>query len=1718
MDNAAAGTSNAAPDPASADSSDSCEAAKSCEPISGSDGVNDGHCPPEFVVVVVGVGASAGGLEALERMFRPMPADTGMAFVVVQHLSADFRSMMDELMGGWTAMPVHKVVNEMEVRADNIYLIPAGKEMIVIDGRLLLTDRNPERGLNLPIDRFLKSLAADLGVKAIAVILSGTGSDGSRGIQEVHAAGGLVLCQEEDTAKFDGMPRSARDTGMVDVFLAPEELAGAFVQYAEHPNAATLLEWSQQDQAADRGGLAEIFRLIKKSHDIDFSHYKIGTVSRRLSRRLAFGKHAELSDYVRHLRGDPEELDRLYFDLLIGVTEFFRDPEGFRALRVRVRELLADKDDGDEFRLWSAGCASGAEPYSLAMAVLEEVREVGKRLDVKVFATDVHRKALAQAAAGVYRREDLSGVPDGLRQRYFEPHEADSFKVRGELRQCVVFSPHNVVKDAPFTRLDVVSCRNMLIYLTPAAQRKAFLLFHFGLRVGGVLFIGPSETPGELVEEFETLDSRWKLYRKKRDVRLLADMRLSALRTADLAARPGLPTALRRPSGAVGHLTGFYDQLLSDFMPAALLVDQDRRLLHKFGGAGQLMQEGDGRHSDDVFDRLGTEMRVAAANGFQRALRSGQPLVYHGMPVTFNGVAGRRRVTFRPLAHPRDGSQAVLILFESEQDVAAPAAPADPAAPAAEGAEDAAGPAAAVPEDGSAHETVLALESELRHTKENVQAIVEELETSNEELQAANEELVAANEEMQSTNEELNSVNEELYSVNAEYHQKIAQLTEVTNDMENLFRSTETHTVFLDRELRIRKFTPQAAGMFQLLPHDVGRRFDSFHTPLDHPGMVGDLRRVLDRHESLEREIAGTDGAAYLMRILPYRADKAVEGVVLTLVDIGALKAAQTLFRTALEASGRAMVLADGDGRVVLASSATERLLGRGRDSLTGGLLTDLVAADDDEGRDLLRRMAAEGEPGAAVRRPGVRVVRADGATVGCEVTCVAHRNETGHFVLASFVDATDAERMRSMLFRREHLLRSIMQNLSAAVYVKDLDGRFQLVNPFCAELLGHSAEQLVGRRDADFVPAELAADYRRNDEEVVRTGKSLEIEEKVETESGVRTFLSIKFPVFDQEGQVVGTAGVSSDITVQKRQAADARHAVLQRDRFLAMLSHELRNPLASLDGGLRLLEQDGGDADREWVEGMMRRQTDQMLHLIDDLLDVTRIGRGKMQLERGTVDLRTVVGDSVESMAERCADRRVTIAVDLPATPAYVDGDPYRLRQVVVNLLTNAVRHSSRGQGIDLGVRSDEDAGEVVLTARDRGPGVAAEQRARVFDLFVQLDGGEDNRTQGGLGIGLSLVKRFTELHGGTVAVDDAESGPGSVFTVRLPGVAAPAKAEPPAAATAQRDGRNAPADSDGPAEATASVQSAGQVAPLPPCRILVADDNRDLALSMRHLLSGAGHEVRIEHDGDAAARTATAWLPDLVLLDIGMPGRTGHQVAEQLRGQSETADLPLLAVSGYGQPSDRQRSRAAGFDAHLTKPVTLTRLLECIGRVVQACGPSDADGRPVRRRGDGFVTDSDLPDGPAAKPAAGATPRRPDPAPRPQTPPAGAGDGQARVLVVEDQPAARRLLERFLERLDVQVRSAEDGASGLEVGLEFLPDMVLCDIGLPGAMDGFDVAREFRRHPELASARLAAVTGHGEDEFRQRARDSGFDDYLTKPVSMHQLQELVRQMARR
>lgn len=853
----------------------------------------------------VGIGASAGGLEAIESFFTNMPPDSGMAFIVVQHLSPDYKSLMVELLSKKTSMPVHRAEDAMEVLPNHVYLIPPKKNLTIFHGKLLLSDQDHSRGINLPIDLFLRSLADDQAERAVAIILSGTGSDGMRGVRAVKENGGMVMVQSEESAKFDGMPRSAISTGLADFVLPPDQMPKQLQAFIKHPYV-TKTERSES-LLSNEDGLIRIFSLLRERCKVDFTYYKPSTVVRRIERRMSINQVEDIKDYVNYILSNPSELTTLYRELLIGVTSFFRDQEAFDHLATHVLPELFRNTASREIRFWVAACSTGEEAYSLAILARECMDQLGVSHDIKIFATDIDRDAIHYAAAGSYPESIAADLSPRILSKYFHKRD-DNFQIARTIREMVVFAQHNLIKDPPFTNINLISCRNVLIYFQPVLQRKVFEFFNFSLTANGVLFLGSSETTGDMASYFEPLEHKLKIFRSKGRLKPLSDTHLPTVTDTRFHEMKGQFTVARRTLRATDEervMERFIETVSTDYIPLALVVNEQLEVQHIFGDAAGYFKLPSGKVVNDISKMAVKELAIPLATGIQKVFRQNQELRFSNIRLSHLEPGRLVDMRIKPMPGKKEQDRLVAI-FLSEVKKGGDA-------------QDSGHHVQTYDLSKEAEDRMRDLEHELQFTRENLQATIEELETSNEELQATNEELLASNEELQSTNEELQSTNEELFTVNAEFQNKIIELTELHNDLDNLLSATQIGNLLLDENMEVRRFSKRISDIFKLLDSDIGRSITHITHHLQQCDPIVLIREVQISYKPIEQEVQTLDGRWHLMRVVPYAVGpKTFSGTVVSFIDITTMKQAQEsvcevqqLFADVVHASPALVWLAD---------------------------------------------------------------------------------------------------------------------------------------------------------------------------------------------------------------------------------------------------------------------------------------------------------------------------------------------------------------------------------------------------------------------------------------------------------------------------------------------------------------------------------------------------------------------------------------------------------------------------------------------------------------------------------------------------------------------------------------------------------------------------------------------------------------------------------------
>lgn len=885
---------------------------------------------------IVGIGASAGGLEAMSQFFENMPQKNGMAFVVIQHLDPTHEGILPELLQRITAMKVHQATDRLKIKPDCVYVIPPNKSLSILNGVLHLFEPVEVRGLRLPVDYFFRSLADDQQQGSIGIILSGMGSDGSLGLKAIKERNGIVLVQDPDSAKFDGMPRSAIGSVIADIIAPADVLPLRLISYLKHTSE---LKTEPELDSKSKSSIEKIIILLRQKSGHDFSEYKKNTLVRRIERRKVIHQIDKISNYVHFLQNNPQEIDILFKELLIGVTSFFRDTAVWKAIKDQVLpDLFKNLNEGFIIRVWTPGCSTGEEAYSLAIVFKEALEKyrTNKKITMQIFATDLDNDAIEKARKGFYSSNIAADVSAERLSRFFT-QDADGYRVNASIREMVVFAPQNVIKDPPFTKLDILVCRNMMIYMESELQKKLIVLFSYSLNPGGIMILGTAETLGSGTAAFKEIDSKLKIFMRSVDMKApeLVDFPSTFYSSKiHLAEKSTTPKT-------VENLQILADQvLLQRFAPASVMVNGKGDILYITGRTGKYLEPPAGKANWNIHAMAREGLRDILPVAFRKALKSFDAVYEHNVRINADGEIRFVDLTIQRLETPNALKDMIMLVFT---DV--------PSVVVSDIINSKTGKKGTTSRQKELEIQLQRSYDELQSTKEEMQTSQEELKSTNEELQSTNEELQSTNEELTTSKEEMQSLNEELQTVNVELQIKINDYIQASNDMKNLLNSTEIATLFLDKELNIRRFTDQVAKIIKLRDIDTGRPFTDLVTDLQYPEIEIRSREVLKTLKSIETVISTNDGRWFNVRIMPYRTfDDRIDGIVMTFSDVTSsrraeisLRVLETRFNSLLELTKEGVLILDAEtGTVVESNRYLAELLGYGREWITGKSLREI--------------------------------------------------------------------------------------------------------------------------------------------------------------------------------------------------------------------------------------------------------------------------------------------------------------------------------------------------------------------------------------------------------------------------------------------------------------------------------------------------------------------------------------------------------------------------------------------------------------------------------------------------------------------------------------------------------------------------------------------------------------------------------------------------------
>jgi two-component system, chemotaxis family, CheB/CheR fusion protein len=1360
---------------------------------------------------IVGIAASAGGLEAFIQLLSQLPADTDMAFVLIQHLDPNRKSLLREILTRSTPMPVREVEDKMTVEPNHVYIIPPNTKLLLQSGALRLMPRQKIDGKYMPADAFFESLAVDRGNKAIAVVLSGADGDGAIGLMAIKAAGGVTFAQCEATAKFDGMPSTAVATGNVDFILPPEAIGREMANLSRHAFLAGWLPVTIPEELPEPGSaLGTIFALLKSTTGVDFTHYKPATLNRRMQRRMLLYKLERLEDYAQYLLEHPAEVKALYEEILIHVTSFFRDLEVFQHLKEQVFPTITQNKSAEApVRIWVGGCSTGEEVYSIAICLLEFLSDRDISLPIQIFATDISEAAISKARSGFYLENQMLGVSPERRHRFFVPVEAGGYRISKAVRELCVFARQNLGIDPPFSNLDLISCRNVLIYLAEPLQKRVLAIFHYSLNPTGFLILGTSESTGKSSDLFTLTDGPSKIFAKK----LTANRpRLSFATSFSPLTPVDNPQRMNANFANSFDLQRETDQLILNRCASVGAVINDRmEILQLRGDTNRYLRLTPGTPSLNLFamavSGLSVELRTAIyqAQTQNVTVKKERVMVFEG--------EGSNLVNFEviPFQSAIVETRYFLVLFDeaSLDTIDLDTVTFDSLEP------------------NDLEREIVRLRQELATAKQektvaqaHLQAVVEEQENLNQDLRVANEEIISSNEELQSINEELETAKEEIQATNEELITTVEELRtrnldlqQVNNDVTNLLASINIPILMLANDLGIRSFTPMAQRLFNLISTDVGRPFSDIRSNLEIPDLEPMILDVIDTLNTKEQEVQTQSGYWYALRIRPYRtSENQIEGVVIVLIDIDALKSSAATLETARNYA----------------------------ETIVESVPTPLIVLDDN--------------------------FRVNTANRALYETFKVSSSETAQADWFEWANGQwNVPQLRSLL--EDILVNNVEINNFEIEQVFDRIGQKTLLINAC----------------------------------------------KVEPEDSVSMILLSIEDITDRKQFETERSQLLQQEQSARQQAEMANRA---KDEFLANLSHELRNPLTPILAWAQMLrsgtlKEAAANRAIEVIDRSARAQA----QLIEDILDISRITNGKLQLRTCALDLRLVVQAAIDGVQFSASAKNIQLLSQL--TSATVLGDIDRLQQVLWNILSNAIKFTPPGGRVEIGLRAIDDLAEIRVT--DTGKGLAPELLPHIFDRFRQGDS-STTKVDRGLGLGLSIVYHLVELHEGRVEAESPGEGQGTTIIVRLPLQVAPEDLTPPNASE--------------PTGCSDSLKvSSDRVPSLENLHILVVDDEADTRDLLKIVLEGYGAEV-VTAESAAVAMANLTENPgryDVLISDIGMPKENGYSLIRQVRTLAAPAggQIPAAALTAYASEQERERAIEAGFQTHIAKPVNPVQL---------------------------------------------------------------------------------------------------------------------------------------------------------------------------------------------
>ncbi len=1342
---------------------------------------------------LIGIGASAGGLEAIHQLFDYFPNNSSFSFVIIQHLSPDHKSLMAELLSKHTRMQVQEAEDNMYTRPNCVYVLPSGNQLTLEHGRLRLTEKTRTREPNFAIDVFFESLAKDRGVYAIGIILSGTGTDGTKGIKAIKDAGGMVVVQDPMSAKFDGMPRSAIHTGFADYVLTPDLMPDEILEYTQKLPLIKAL--SERDiQGSDDAVLQEILDLVCRHTKTDFKSYKLGTIYRRIQKRMDSLTIKTMSEYQAHMHENPTEIKVLCQEFLIGVTKFFRDIEAFNLLEEEViPSIIATKPEGEYVKVWITACSTGEEVYSVAMLFRECFQKLGREPLLKIFATDIDQRAITHASKGSYPASIAKDVSAERLKRFFY-EQGNRYIINEKIRRLVIFAQHDLQKDPPFGRIDLISCRNMLIYLNPLLQQKVLSLFSFSLNIQGYLLLGPSEQLGEVSTYFSEVNHKWKLFKKTKERRGVQQN--TVLREFSPAPTPQKYSS----AGALQLLQyneAFIDAVADGFKITGLYVDEAYQLLHGIGDINRFLKFPDGRLNFNLLKMVPQELAVVLSVGIRKALKQEEQVIARQVTLKLDGEECMIYVSIRLVGAEKKQPRQVLVMLQQ-------------LAPVELKPKHEASPETSITGQDY-YQQLAAMEEELKEAREGLHLTVQDLSASNEELQSSNEELMTTNEELQSSNEEMQSLNEELHTVNTEHQLKIKELQELNEDLDNYIRSSNIGQIFVNQNLMIRKYTPIIREIINLIDSDTGRPVYHLSHNLKHTNLSQDIWEVNHTSQELEREVETTEGRCFLMRIIPYlKHDGSKDGVVISFVDITNLKRLNNVVHGVLNSSLNSIMAFQAvrnekdkitDFSWNLMNRKIEELLQKSFAQLENTSV--LAALPYLKQTGLFSKFAGVVETGKAIHLE--QLLTTDKGKVWYEIAAV----KMGDGLTVTMADITDKKHSAEKILMAYEEIKLAETNLlklnnelehrvaERTQAIAASEERFRLVSMATNDVVwdwnivanelwwSESLSTVLGFEPSQVEPGANGFFNKIHPEDHQRIVKGLNHainngfdqwsdEYRIAKTDGTYAYVSNRAHILQNEYnlpyRVLGSFIDLSDLrATQERLQLVNEHLVRVNedlDTFVYTASHDLKAPIANIEGLLLLLEDQikwSGPLEGEPTEPlfvMLKASISRFQNVIKDLTDIAKVQRDVDSVAE-RLDLQEVVENVKINLQDLFTQKQVALVIDFEEA-SHVNFSKTNLYSIFYNLISNAIKYSSPARTPVIYLKTTVNDEFTCLSVSDNGSGISETNISKIFTLFKRFHAHIE-----GTGMGLYIVKRMIDNAGGSIEVESIE---GERTTFRL------------------------------------------------------------------------------------------------------------------------------------------------------------------------------------------------------------------------------------------------------------------------------------------------------------------------------------------------------------